>query len=260
MMKQTCFPKQCKKKPILGDDNSLQEANTEKETSEETGTKYYPSAVLLEETPLPRMFIPGKIIHIYTHRGGYKAAFVPRAFRELRRISLAGNMINDHTAKSYFEALLECKSIRRANEECPEWTGYNEETTCSCCASKFTWASTSDSEAQEARDKHNCRSCGSLVCDPCSRNRVPIPCIGITIPSRVCDKCYNDGLTNMGEISLTESFVVGSDNDINSVEFSDLHHGELNQSIANKSVKGKLKRNLVVDELASRVNSSTFCI
>ena len=64
----------------------------------------------------------------------------------------------------------------------------------------------------------------------------------------------------MGEISLTESFVVGSDNDINSVEFSDLHHGELNQSIANKSVKGKLKRNLVVDELASRVNSSTFCI
>ena len=28
------------------------------------------SAVLLEETPLPRMFIPGKIVHIYTHRGG----------------------------------------------------------------------------------------------------------------------------------------------------------------------------------------------
>ena len=27
----------------------------------------------IEEMPLPRMFIPGKIVHIYTHRGGYKA-------------------------------------------------------------------------------------------------------------------------------------------------------------------------------------------
>lgn len=27
-------------------------------------------AILLDETPLPRMFIPGKIVHVYTHRGG----------------------------------------------------------------------------------------------------------------------------------------------------------------------------------------------
>ena len=26
--------------------------------------------VLLDEMPLPRMFIPGNIVHIYTHRGG----------------------------------------------------------------------------------------------------------------------------------------------------------------------------------------------
>ena len=31
------------------------------------------SPQILEELPLPRMFIPGKIVHIYTHRGGYKA-------------------------------------------------------------------------------------------------------------------------------------------------------------------------------------------
>ena len=49
-------------------------------------------AVMLEETPLPRMFIPGKIVHIYTHRGAYKATEVPRKFRELRHISLAGNI------------------------------------------------------------------------------------------------------------------------------------------------------------------------
>ena len=45
---------------------------------------------ILKEFPLPRMFIPGSIAHIYTYRGGYKAALVPRTFRSLRRISLAG--------------------------------------------------------------------------------------------------------------------------------------------------------------------------
>jgi hypothetical protein len=74
-------------------------------------------------------FIPGKIVHIYTHRGGYKASFVPRAFRELRRISLAGSMLNDHMAKSYYEALLECKSIRSASQDLPDWTGFSEENT-----------------------------------------------------------------------------------------------------------------------------------
>ena len=28
---------------------------------------------ILEEMPLPRLFIPGRIVHVYTHRGGYKA-------------------------------------------------------------------------------------------------------------------------------------------------------------------------------------------
>lgn len=87
------------------------------------------NAVLLEETQLPRMYIPGKIVHIYTHRGGYRAAIVPRAFKELRRISLAGSMLNDHKSKSYYEALLECKSIRQAKFDLPLWTGFSEEMT-----------------------------------------------------------------------------------------------------------------------------------
>lgn len=102
-------------------------AKTKETTVEDKGTG--DSAIFLEETPLPRMFIPGKIIHIYTHRGGYKAATVPRAFRELRRISLAGNMINDHMAKSYYEALLECKSVRKAEKDLPVWTSFAEEMT-----------------------------------------------------------------------------------------------------------------------------------
>lgn len=88
-----------------------------------------PGAVVLEETPLPRMFIPGKIIHIYSYRGVYKAAYVPRAFRDLRRISLAGNMLNDHKTKTYYEALLEVRSVRSAQEGPPRWTAFDEDDT-----------------------------------------------------------------------------------------------------------------------------------
>mmetsp|Transcript_62264 Transcript_62264/g.92419 ORF Transcript_62264/g.92419 Transcript_62264/m.92419 type:complete len:116 (+) Transcript_62264:210-557(+) len=98
-----------------------------KENSNETSENKLP--VMLEEIPLHRMFIPGKIVHVYTHRGGYKAAFVPRAFRELRRVSLAGNMLTDHTSNAYYEGLLEVQSVRNAAEDLPEWTGFDEVTT-----------------------------------------------------------------------------------------------------------------------------------
>ena len=84
------------------------------------------SAIVVEENPLPRMFIPGKVIHIYSHRGVYKAAYVPRTFRELRRISLAGNMLTNHTTKSYFEGLLEVQTARAAPEAPPTWTAFDE--------------------------------------------------------------------------------------------------------------------------------------
>lgn len=91
---------------------------------------------VLEEMPLPRMFIPGKIVHVYTHRGGYKAAFVPRKFRSLRRISMAGNMLSDHMTKTYYEGLLEVKDIRAAKQPLPQWVGFADDCTwCvfSCC-------------------------------------------------------------------------------------------------------------------------------
>ena len=88
-----------------------------------------PAGVIVEETPLPRMFVPGKIIHLYSHRGVYKAAYVPRAFRDLRRISLAGNMLSDHTAKAYYEGLLEVQTVRSAPERPPRWTAFDEDDT-----------------------------------------------------------------------------------------------------------------------------------
>lgn len=190
---------------------------------------------ILEEMPLPRMFIPGKIVHIYTHRGGYKAAYVPRKFRQLRRISLAGNMLSDHMANKYYASLLEVKAIRAAKLDLPSWVGFAEDCTCACCASLFTWASTSNTEAQAARDKHNCRACGSLVCDPCSKKRVPIPAFGIPVPVRVCDRCYNgwgnlfsDGGHNERAVQKCEPSG-GDDKPVNS------------------------RRSVVVDELAARI-------
>jgi hypothetical protein len=88
-----------------------------------------PGAVILEETPLPRMYVPGRIVHIYSHRGVYRAAHVPRGFRELRRISLAGNMLSDHTCKAYYEALLETHTVRVAAENPPRWTAFDEDDT-----------------------------------------------------------------------------------------------------------------------------------
>lgn len=208
------------------------------------------AAVMLDETPLPRMFLPGKIVHIYTHRGGYRAAFVPRTFRELRRISMAGNMLNDHTCKEYFEALKEVKSVRTAQEGLPQWTAFDEDDTCSCCASRFTWASTSDSQAQEARDKHNCRSCGTLCCDPCAKNRTPLPSIGLTVPVRVCDRCYNDIGGALSGLGWTNSLTEETREDLSvEIEYS-------NQEKTRLQERKRERRSLVVDDLASRIHSA----
>eukprot|EP00429_Kryptoperidinium_foliaceum_P138984 CAMPEP_0176288612 /NCGR_PEP_ID=MMETSP0121_2-20121125/54062_1 /TAXON_ID=160619 /ORGANISM="Kryptoperidinium foliaceum, Strain CCMP 1326" /LENGTH=235 /DNA_ID=CAMNT_0017629307 /DNA_START=97 /DNA_END=800 /DNA_ORIENTATION=+ len=223
-----------------------------------------PAAVVLEETPLPRMFVPGRIIHVYSHRGVYKAVFVPRTFRELRRISLAGNMLSDHTTKCYYEGLLEVQTARLAPEIPPKWSAFDEDDTCCCCANRFTWASTSNSEAQEARDKHNCRSCGGLVCDPCAKNRVPIPSIGLTVPVRACDRCYNDmGGHSVASSSLTSSFLALDDfehysqDDTSSPGRFSTATGQDNEIRTKERPERKReKRSLIVDELASRMHTS----
>ena len=249
---------------LSGSQTGLASIDSEPDSLEEEGG---PSAVLLEETPLPRMFLPGKIVHIYTHRGGYKAAFVPRAFRELRRISLAGNMLSDHTTQAYYEALLEVRSVRSAPEGLPRWTAFDEDDTCSCCASRFTWASTSDSEAQEARDKHNCRSCGTLVCDPCARRRMPLPSVGITVSVRVCDRCYNDqsgALTGRTGTGLASSYIGEVEAVISG---SGLDERQTVENVPEKMggseeqpERQRERRSAVVDELASRIHSTVSCL
>jgi hypothetical protein len=125
----------------------------------------------------------------------------------------------------------------------------------SCCASRFTWASTSNTAAQEARDKHNCRSCGTLVCDPCSKNRIPLPSIGLTVPSRVCDRCYHDidGMLT-SPIGLTSSFVGEDNHSLNRVPARSASSAAPAGG-DDKPERQRDRRSAVVDELASRVQA-----
>ncbi|EGB12599.1 hypothetical protein AURANDRAFT_17881, partial [Aureococcus anophagefferens] len=70
------------------------------------------------------------------------------------------------------------------------WQPFHTADSCSCCSAKFTWHCTSSSESTTYREKHNCRECGLLVCDPCSKHRRVLPDLGLLLPSRVCDRCF----------------------------------------------------------------------
>ncbi|KAJ8613406.1 hypothetical protein CTAYLR_002258, partial [Chrysophaeum taylorii] len=145
---------------------------------------------------LPELFVPGRVVHIYSWRGTYEAAIVDRGCEALADIAVSANMISDHSIQSHFDAITEVLDVRRAPENPPPWQPFHATDSCQCCGAKFTWHVTSNSEAQTYREKHNCRSCGLLVCDPCSKRRKPLPRIGLLEPSRVCDRCHFQGFSD----------------------------------------------------------------
>lgn len=118
----------------------------------------------------------------------------------------------------------------------------------SCCASRFTWASTTDSEAQEARDKHNCRSCGALVCHPCSKNLAPLPSIGLTVPVRVCDRCHYNSLDVSSSTSPFSKQDVG-------IKYSIFDNAKDDTM---KPVRYRVKSSAIVEDLASRLVASSL--
>jgi hypothetical protein len=79
----------------------------------------------------------------------------------------------------------------------PAWTPYDGSALCACCSFPFTWHSTFKGEAQEYRERYNCRHCGGLICGPCSTKRRAIPRLGLMQPSRVCDKCFYKVIENL---------------------------------------------------------------
>lgn len=75
-----------------------------------TVSTYLPSVgdiVLIDEKELIQLFQPGKIAHIYSFRGIYRACFVPSTFATLRKIEVQGNMFRDHKGGIIFESLQE---------------------------------------------------------------------------------------------------------------------------------------------------------
>ena len=149
--------------------------------------------VMVDEEELTQLWLPGRVIHIYINNGQCFASEVSRTFPDLRVIALQGNIFEDHRSENIQNALLEVRSVRTAPYKAPTWQSYHASEECTCCHSNFTWNSTFTGQAQEYRDKYNCRVCGYLVCDSCSTQRRAVPKYGHIIPKRICDKCLYKG-------------------------------------------------------------------
>ena len=70
-------------------------------------TEINEGVVLVEGEALPDLWLPGRLLHLYSYRGQYKVSRVSREFISLRRIEVQGNIFSDHTAQHVYEALLE---------------------------------------------------------------------------------------------------------------------------------------------------------
>ena len=173
----------------LGDDEGGFAYSDEEEEEDEEDE----SAVLVDDVNLPELYPPGRLVHIYSYRGVFKACTPPRDFPGLRHIALQGNLLRDHDPKAYFTALCEVIDVRRAPQDPPAWEGFKETNACVCCAVDLAWQCAAASEAHRYRDKHNCRCCGRLVCQGCSTHRMALPSIGLALPARVCDRCFFGG-------------------------------------------------------------------
>ncbi len=162
-------------------------------TKSKADSKVEAVAVMVEEEQLAQLWLPGRVMHIYIHNGQCFAAEVSRNFPELRTIVLQGNIFEDHRSERILNALLEVRAVRQAPRTAPAWQSYHDSDTCACCRSNFTWNSTFTGQAQEFRDKYNCRYCGHLVCDPCSSQKRAMPQLGHMFPKRICDQCLYKG-------------------------------------------------------------------
>ena len=63
--------------------------------------------VVVHEHEVIQLWLPGRIVHIFSRRGVYEASVVPRTFPDLRKIVVQGNIFRDHGSQSIFEALQE---------------------------------------------------------------------------------------------------------------------------------------------------------
>lgn len=69
----------------------------------------------------------------------------------------------------------------------PLWVQESDVTVCNVCQEAFGWAITG------GRQKHHCRSCGHVVCGPCSGYQMLLPNIHKTRKQRACVVCFKGG-------------------------------------------------------------------
>jgi hypothetical protein len=78
---------------------------------------------------------------------------------------------------------------------------------------------------------------------------VPIPSIGLTVSTRVCDRCYN---TN--SLGLTSSFTADA-NQTSGIGSLVVDSSVTSGKVEEKPERERERRSAVVDELASRIHS-----
>jgi hypothetical protein len=139
-----------------------------------------------ESHNVAEIWLPGRVFHIFSHRGRYDASEVPRDYPGLRKIVVQANMLQDHFAKNVLNALLEVRSRRLSSSVPPQWTPYTASAKCQVCRNDFTWHTTLSGEPSQCRERHNCRQCGKLVCSPCTVKR---SLHGFISPVRTCIVC-----------------------------------------------------------------------
>ncbi len=163
-------------------------------TDDSQSTEENDDFVVVETQQMLELWLPGTVVHLYSHRGQTKGCIVSRSFPPLRKLCVQGTMFEDHRAQNIFDALLEVKAVRSARSSAPIWATFGSSDCCNCCKNSFTWHSTVRvSSAANLRERHHCRSCGKLSCGPCSEKRVALPAFGIFTAVRVCDACFYTG-------------------------------------------------------------------
>lgn len=83
---------------------------------------------------------------------------------------------------------------------------------------------------------------------------MPVPSVGLTIPVRVCDRCYNDMSGASTAKPPKAPAFVSVENVSPSKSFEKVEYPEADQ----RPVRLRTKRSPVVDDLASRIRSSAL--
>ena len=113
-----------------------------KSTDDSSDCSNMSTTSIIPEERMPELWLPGRILHLYTYRGQYRISRVSRTYTSLRTIEVQGNMFSDHTSNDIFDALLEARAVYNAPAQPPVWQAYDRTDRCACCKSTFTWHST----------------------------------------------------------------------------------------------------------------------